>query len=198
MCIRDSPTLVIDRSADSGQTILRGTGDTHIAVALERLSRKFGVNVSTEEVRIPYRETIAKTTEAEGKLKKQSGGHGQFAVCQLRVSPTGRGEGTSFVDRIVGGSIPRNYIPAVEKGIFEAMATGGVHGFPVVDVQVEAYDGKFHPVDSSDMAFRTAGAIGLKEALAKAGTVVLEPISLVTVIVPVSYTHLTLPTIYSV
>src|SRR5665811_1153250 len=91
-----------------------------IAVALERLSRKFGVNVSTEEVRIPYRETIAKTTEAEGKLKKQSGGHGQFAVCQLRVSPTGRGEGTSFVDRIVGGSIPRNYIPAVEKGIFEA------------------------------------------------------------------------------
>jgi len=182
--VGEDPTLLIDRSVDSGQTILRGTGDTHIAVALERLSRKFGVNVSTEEVRIPYRETIAKTTEAEGKLKKQSGGHGQFAVCQLRVSPTARGEGTSFVDRIVGGSIPRNYIPAVEKGIFEAMSTGGVHGFPVVDVQVEAYDGKFHPVDSSDMAFRTAGAIGLKEALAKAGTVVLEPISLVTVIVP--------------
>ena len=169
---------------DSGQTILRGTGDTHIAVALERLSRKFGVNVSTEEVRIPYRETIARKIEAEGKLKKQSGGHGQYAVCQLRVSPVARGEGTSFVDHIVGGSIPRNYIPAVEKGVFEAMTNGGVHGFPVVDVEVECYEGKFHPVDSSDMAFRTAGAIGLKEALAKAGTVVLEPISLVTVIVP--------------
>src|SRR5665648_929544 len=125
--VGEDPTLVIDRSVDSGQTILRGTGDTHIAVALERLSRKFGVNVSTEEVRIPYRETIARKIEAEGKLKKQSGGHGQFAVCQLRVSPVVRGEGTSFVDRIVGGSIPRNYIPAVEKGVFEAMTVSYTH-----------------------------------------------------------------------
>ena len=182
--VGEDPTLLIDRSGDSAQTVLRGTGDTHIAVALERLARKFGVNVSTEDVRIAYRETIAKQAEAEGKLKKQSGGHGQYAVCQLRVSPTARGEGTSFVDHIVGGSIPRNYIPAVEKGVFEAMSAGGVHGFPVVDVEVECYEGKFHPVDSSDMAFRTAGAIGLKEALAKAGTLVLEPVSMVTVVVP--------------
>ena len=184
--VAEDTTLVIDRSADSGQTILRGTGDTHIAVALERLARKFGVNVTTDEVRIAYRETIAKQVEAEGKLKKQSGGHGQFAVCQLRVSPAGRGEGTSFVDSIVGGAVPRNYIPAVEKGVAETMSGGGVYGFPVVDVKVELFDGKFHPVDSSDMAFRTAGSIGLKEAMAKAGSVVLEPISMVTVTVPAS------------
>ncbi|NTW41524.1 MAG: elongation factor G, partial [Cellulomonadaceae bacterium] len=184
--VGEDPTLVVDRAADTGQTILRGTGDTHLAVALERLSRKFGVNVSTEDVRIAYRETIAKPAEAEGKLKKQSGGHGQFAVAQLRVTPTGRGEGSAFVDSIVGGSIPRNYIPAVEKGVLDAMSHAGLHGFPVVDVRVECFDGKFHPVDSSDMAFRTAAAHGLKEALAKAGTVVLEPVSMVTVTVPSS------------
>ncbi len=184
--VAEDPTLVIDRDAEGGQTVLRGTGDTHLVVALERLSRKFGVNVTTEEVRIAYRETIAGPTEAEGKLKKQSGGHGQFAVAQLRVRPRARGEGSAFVDSIVGGSIPRNYIPAVEKGVHEAMAVGGLHGFPVVDVEVEAYDGKYHPVDSSEMAFRTAAAHGLREALTKAGTVVLEPVSMVTVTVPAS------------
>lgn len=182
--VGEDPTLVIDRSNDSGQTVLRGTGDTHLAVALERLARKFGVNVSTEPVRVAYRETIAGPAEAEGKLKKQSGGHGQYAVAQLRVKPAPRGEGSAFVDSIVGGSIPRNYIPAVERGIHEAMAAGGLHGFPVVDVTVECYDGKYHSVDSSDMAFRTAAAHGLREALTKAGTVVLEPVSLITVTVP--------------
>ncbi len=182
--VAEDPTLVIDRDAQSGQTVLRGTGDTHLVVAMERLSRKFGVNVTTEDVRIAYRETIAAPTEAEGKLKKQSGGHGQFAVAQLRVRPRARGEGSRFVDKIVGGSIPRNFIPAVEKGVHEAMAAGGLHGFPVVDVEVEAYEGKFHPVDSSEMAFRTAAAHGLREALTKAGTVVLEPVSMVTVLVP--------------
>lgn len=186
LCTED-PSLVVERVEETAQTVLRGTGDTHLAVALERLARKFGVNVTTEDVRVPYRETIAGTAEAEGKLKKQSGGHGQFAVVQLRVSPRERGAGSEFVDSIVGGAIPRNYIPAVEKGIDEAMATGGVHGFPVVDVRVECYDGKFHPVDSSDMAFRTAAAIGLKEAMAKANPVVLEPISLLTVTVPDGY-----------
>ncbi len=181
--VGEDPSLAIDRN-DAGQTILRGTGDTHIAVALERLARKFGVNVVTEDVQIAYRETITRTAEAEGKLKKQSGGHGQYAVCQLRVSPTARGEGSAFVDSIVGGAIPRNFIPAVEKGVMEQMSLGGVHGFPVVDVKVECYDGKFHPVDSSEMAFRTAASMGLKEAMAKAGAVVLEPVSLITVTVP--------------
>jgi elongation factor G len=186
LCAED-PSLVVERNEEAAQTILRGTGDTHLNVALERLARKFGVNVTTEDVKIPYRETILGTSEAEGKLKKQSGGHGQFAVVQLRVAPRERGAGTEFVDSIVGGAIPRNYLPAVEKGVDEAMSAGGVYGFPVVDVRVECYDGKYHAVDSSDMAFRTAAALGLKEAMAKAGPVVLEPVSLLTVRVPDSY-----------
>ena len=162
-------------------------GDTHLAVALERLARKFGVNVETEDVRVPYRETIIGSAEAEGKIKKQSGGHGQYAVAHLRVSPMARGDGTEFVNSIVGGTIPKQYIPAVQRGVEETMATGGVHGFPVVDVRVECYDGKYHSVDSSDMAFRSAAAHGLKEALQKAGAAVLEPISLLTVTVPEGY-----------
>ncbi len=186
LCAED-PSLHVERVEETAQTVLRGTGDAHLAVALERLARKFGVNVSTDDVKVPYRETIAGSADAEGKLKKQSGGHGQFAVVQLRVRPTERGSGSEFVDSVVGGAIPRNYIPAVEKGVDEAMSTGGVHGFPVVDVRVECYDGKHHSVDSSDMAFRTAAAVGLKEALARAKPVVLEPISLVAVQVPDGY-----------
>jgi len=182
--LAEDPCLQVERNDETGQTILRGCGDTHIAVSLERLARKFGVNVETEDVRVPYRETILGRAEAEGKVKKQSGGHGQFAVANLRVSPLGRGEGFEFVNSIVGGTIPKQYIPAVQKGIEETMATGGVHGFPVVDVRVECYDGKYHSVDSSDMAFKTAASLGLKEALAKANPVVLEPISLLTVVVP--------------
>lgn len=185
--LSEDPALVVDRNEETGQTVLRGSGDTHLAVALERLARKFGVNVETEDVRVPYRETITGSAEAEGKIKKQSGGHGQFAVANLRVSPTGRGEGAEFVNSIVGGTIPKQYIPAVQRGVEETMATGGVHGFPVVDVRVECYDGKFHSVDSSDMAFRTAASHGLKEALAKAGAAVLEPISILTVNVPEGY-----------
>jgi len=186
----EDPALIVVRTGEagqSGQTVLRGIGDTHLAVALERLARKFGVNVTTEPVRIAYRETIAGPAEAEGRVKKQSGGHGQFAVAQLRVTPVGRGAGSEFVDRIVGGSIPRNYIPAVERGISEGMAAGGLHGFPVVDVRVECYDGKYHAVDSSDMAFRNAAAHGLREALTKAGTQVLEPVCRLTVNVPDGY-----------
>lgn len=179
----EDPTLLVDRS-EAGQTVLRGAGDTHIAVALERLSRKFGVNVTTEPLSIAYRETIGKPVEVEGKIKKQSGGHGQFAVVQFRVSPLPAGTGVEFVDSIVGGTIPRNFIPAVEKGVMETVGNGGVHGFPIVDIRVECYEGKHHPVDSSDMAFRTAASIGVKEAMAKAGSVVLEPIALVTVTVP--------------
>ncbi|OIQ82680.1 elongation factor G [mine drainage metagenome] len=185
--VAEDPTLAVERTGtpgDPGQTVLRGGGDMHLAVALERLARKFGVNVETEPVRIAYRETIARSTQAEGKVKKQSGGHGQFAVAQLKVEPTPRGSGFEFVDKIVGGSIPRHYLPAVERGIVEAMASGGLHGFPVVDVRVECIDGKFHAVDSSDMAFKTAAAHGLREALTAAGTVVLEPVSAVTVTVP--------------
>ena len=180
--VAEDPTLVIDRTG--GHTVLRGLGDTHVAVAVERLARVFGVHVTTSPAPVAYRETIAGSAQVEGKLKKQSGGHGQFAVVQLRVSPLPPGGGFEFVDSVVGGSVPRTYIPAVEKGARDALASGGPQGHPVVDVQVELYDGKSHSVDSSEMAFRTAASIGVKAALAEAGTVMLEPVSIVTVTVP--------------
>lgn len=181
--VAEDPTLHVDLTGT--QAVLGGLGDTHLAVALERLERTFGVHVTTEPVQVAYRETITRPVEAEGRLKKQSGGHGQFAVVQLRVAPLPRGAGFEFVSSVVGGAVPRQYLPAVERGVTEAMAAGGPRGYPVVDVRVEVYDGKAHSVDSSDMAFRTAGATGLREALAAAGTVVLEPVSAVTVTVPV-------------
>ena len=184
--VAEDPGLRVDRN-HAHQTVLSGAGDTHLAVALERLARKFGVHVETEDIRVPYRETVVGTGDAEGKVKKQSGGHGQYAVANLRVSPLERGAGFEFVDSIVGGAIPRNYIPAVQKGIEEAMTTGGAHGFPVVDVRVECYDGKYHSVDSSDMAFKNAASSGFKEALSRAGAVVLEPISMLKVTIPSSY-----------
>jgi elongation factor G len=182
--VEEDPALVIERNDETRQTLLKGAGETHLQISLERLERKFGVNVDTEEVRVPYRETIAGSAEAEGKYKKQSGGHGQFGVCNLRVEPLARGVGFEFVDRIVGGAIPRQFIPAVEKGIEEAMVDGGVFGFPVVDLRVECFDGKYHSVDSSEMSFKMAGRIGVRAAMAKADPVVLEPISRIEVTVP--------------
>jgi len=183
----EDPALRVERVEETNQTVMRGLGDTHIAVTIERLARKFGVNVDLTDVRVAYRETIGDKAQADGKVKKQSGGHGQFAVVSLRVAPLPRGSGFKFVDAIVGGAVPRNYIPAVQTGIEDTMAKGGVHGFTVVDVQVEFFDGKFHAVDSSEMAFKTAAAHGFKEALAAAGVVVLEPVSLLTVTVPPGY-----------
>ncbi len=182
----EDQTLMLTRNAETHQLLLSGIGETHLAVTLERLSRKFGLNIDTDEVKVAYRETISGSAEAEGKLKKQSGGHGQFAVANLRVSPLPRGDRFAFVDRIVGGAIPRQYVAAVHKGVEDAMANGGVHGFPVVDVRVECFDGKFHAVDSSEMAFKTAAAIGFKEAVASAGSIVLEPVSKLQVRVPMS------------
>ena len=165
--------------------MLCGSGDTHVAVALERLARKFGVNVTTAEVKVPYRETISANADAEGKVKKQSGGHGQYAVVNMRVQPTERGTGSEFVDKIVGGAIPRNFLPAVQKGVEETMATGGAW-VPRRRRQGRVLRRQVPLVDSSDMAFRTAASLGLKEALAKASPVVLEPVSMITVNVPES------------
>ena len=180
----EDPVLRIERNPETHQTVLRGMGETHLSIATEKLSRKFGVEVETDDVHVAYRETISGTSEAEGRLKKQSGGHGQFAVAWLRVEPKDRGAGNEFVDAIVGGVIPRNFIPAVEKGVGETEEHGGALGFPVVDVKVTCFDGKHHPVDSSEMAFKTAAAMGLRDALAKAGPVLLEPVSELVVIVP--------------
>ncbi len=182
----EDPALRVERVDETHQTLLRGTGETHLAVTAERLARKFGVEVETLEVLIPYRESITSTAEAEGKYKKQTGGHGQYGVATVRIEPLDRGSGFEFVDKVVGGAIPRQYIPAVEKGVLETMAQGGVHGFPVVDVRVTCLDGKYHPVDSSEMSFKMAGSLAFREALAKAVPVLLEPISLLEVTVPAS------------
>ena len=183
----EDPVLAVRRDDETHQTILSGMGEAHLSLVTDRLARKFGVEVETEEVRVPYRETITRKAEAEGKYKKQTGGHGQFGVAFLRVEPLERGGGFEFVDQIVGGVIPRQFIPAVEKGVVETMSTGGVYGYPVVDVRVTLFDGKHHSVDSSEMSFKMAGSLGFKEAMANAGPVLLEPVSLLEVTVPSSY-----------
>jgi elongation factor G len=182
----EDPALVVERLDETHQTILRGTGETYLAIACERLQRKFGVEVLTEEILVPYRETITQLAEAEGKYKKQTGGHGQYGVASVRITPLDRGEGFHFVDSVVGGAIPKQYIPAVEKGVIEAMGQGGIHGYPVVDVQVTCFDGKYHPVDSSEMSFKMAGSLAFHEAMAKANPVLLEPLSRLEVTVPAS------------
>ena len=183
----EDSALLVRRDDETHQTVLSGMGDTHLQIVCEKLSRKFGVAVETEPVLVPYRETITKPAEAEGKYKKQTGGHGQYGVANLRVEPLERGEGFEFVDAIVGGAIPRQFIPAVEKGVQEVMAQGGHFGYPVVDVRVTCYDGKYHTVDSSEMSFKMAAALGFKEALAAAGPVILEPVSRLEVTVPAAY-----------
>ncbi len=183
----EDPVLTVRRDDETHQTLLGGSGETHLAIVTERLARKFGVEVETEPLVVPYRETITGTAEAEGKYKKQTGGHGQFGVANIRMAPRDRGAGFEFVDEIVGGAIPRQFVPAVQKGIEEAMASGGVHGWPVVDVSVTLFDGKFHTVDSSEMSFKMAGSLAFREALAKAGPVLLEPVSRVEVVVPSAY-----------
>ena len=185
--LAEDQALLLTRNSETKQTLLWGMGETHLTITLERLERKFGVAVDTEKPKVPYRETISRTSQAEGKYKKQTGGHGQYGVCFLRVSPLPRGEGFAFVDEIRGGSIPRQFIPAVEKGVGETMSDAGVRGFPVVDVQVAVYDGKYHSVDSSEMSFKMAGRLGFKAAMEQAGPVLLEPISRVQVTVPADY-----------
>jgi elongation factor G len=180
----EDPALRLERNSETHQTLLWGMGETHLGIARERLHRKLGVEVETEDVKVAYRETITASAEAEGKYKKQTGGHGQFGVASLRVEPLERGGGFEFEDKIVGGAIPRQFIPAVEKGVRETMEQGGVFGFPVVDVKVICFDGKYHSVDSSEMSFKMAGSLGFKEAMAKASPILLEPISELVVTAP--------------
>jgi elongation factor G len=183
----EDPALRLERNPETKQTLLWGMGETHLSIARERLHRKLGVEVETDDVEVAYRETITGTAEAEGKYKKQTGGHGQFGVAFVRVEPQERGAGFEFVDQIVGGAIPRQFIPAVEKGIAEAMENGGVYGYPVVDVKATCFDGKYHSVDSSEMSFKMAGSLGFKEAMAKANPILLEPISELVVTAPEQY-----------
>ena len=185
--VDEDPALRVDRVDETHQTLLRGTGETHLQVTLEKLTRRFGCQVTTDDVRVPYRETITgSATRVEGRHKKQTGGHGQFAVAVVNVEPLPAGGGFEFVDKIVGGAISRGYIPAVQKGIEEAMASGGAFGYPVVDVRVTLTDGKEHPVDSSEMAFKVAGRLAFRAALAQANPVVLEPVSRLEITVPLA------------
>jgi elongation factor G len=182
----EDPSLVVERNDETHQTLLKGTGETHLQITLEKLTRKFGANVETAPVRVPYRETITGAAKGvEGRHKKQTGGHGQFGVCLIDLEPLPRGGGFEFENNIVGGAISRGYIPAVQKGVEETMASGGVHGYPVVDVKVTLIDGKEHSVDSSEMAFKVAGRLAFRAAMAQADPVILEPISRLEVTVPV-------------
>ncbi len=183
LCDED-PSLTVTRDDETHQTILGVSGEVHLAVTLERLERKCNVHVEREELRIPYRETITKPAAAEGKHKKQSGGHGQFGVAHLRLEPLPRGEGFAFRDEVVGGAIPRQYIPAVEKGVLETFSSGGVLGYPIVDVAVTVDDGKAHSVDSNEVSFKMAAALAIRAAMAEAGPIVLEPISRLSVTIP--------------
>jgi elongation factor G len=183
----EDPMLTVRRDTEINQTLISGAGETHLDVVVEKMRRKFGVDVATDIPRIPYKETIRKKIEAEGKHKKQTGGHGQFGHTWLRLEPRDRGEGYEFTEKIVGGSIPRQYIPGVEKGVVAAMQDGYLAGFPMVDMSVTVYDGSFHSVDSSELAFKMAAAKAMREGFSKADPVLLEPIVNVKVTVPDTY-----------
>ena len=182
--IDEDPSLRLERSEDTGEDILAGLAQMHVEFAIERIARRYGVEVDARAPKVPLKETISGTAQAQGRYKKQTGGRGQFGDARIEISPLPRGAGFEFEDAIVGGAIPRQFIPAVEKGIIEAMNEGALAGYPVVDVKVRLYDGSFHSVDSSEMAFKVAGSMAFKNAFEKARPVLLEPYVKVEVLAP--------------
>jgi elongation factor G len=182
--IEEDPSLSLTRNAETKEILLSGVGSVHIEATAEKLKRKFGVEVNLKPPKVPYRETIKGTVKVQGKHKRQSGGRGQYGDTWLELEPLPKGSGFEFVDMIVGGAIPKQYIPSVEKGIAEAKNTGVLAGFPVVDFRVSLYDGSFHDVDSSDMAFKIAGSKGFKKGCEQANPTLLEPIMKMVVTVP--------------
>ena len=185
--IIEDPSVRMERTLETNQTVLWTLGEAHLDVLLDRLKTRFGVAVDAEPFKVPLRETFLGSAQGHGRLVKQSGGHGQFAVCDITVEPLPHGSGFEFVDEVVGGAVPRNYIPSVEKGIRVQLERGLVAGYHVVDLRVRLQDGKSHSVDSSDMAFQHAGQLALQEAAAKAGVGLLEPVSLIEVEVDDAY-----------
>lgn len=185
--IEEDPSLEFVRHIETKEMVLSGMGHLHIEVALEKLHRKYGADVIVHAPKIPYRETIRSVAQAQGKYKKQTGGHGQYGDCWLEVGPLPRGQGFEFENKIVGGAIPRNFVPAVEKGVVEALHEGPLAGYPAVDVRVTVYDGSYHVVDSSELAFKIAGSMGVKKALEAAHPILLEPLMTVEVEVPAEY-----------
>ncbi len=182
--LEEDSALKLERTAETKEILLSGRGQVHIEAAIEKLKRKYNVEVHLKTPKVPYRETIKKKVRVQGRHKKQSGGHGQFGDCWIQMEPLPRGSGFEFVDAIVGGSVPRSYIPAVEKGIVEACQKGILAGFPCVDFRVTLDDGSYHAVDSSEMAFKIAGSLAFKKAVAEAKPVLLEPILSVEITTP--------------
>lgn len=182
--VEEDPTLVVSRDPDTGETVIAGMGDSHIDIAVKRLQQKFGVDVVTSVPKVPYKETITKTVQVQGRHKKQTGGRGQFGDVWIRFEPQPRGAGFEFVDEVFGGHVPRNFIPAVEKGLREAMTKGVLAGYPVTDFRAALYDGSSHPVDSSEIAFKLAAHLAFKKGMEEGNPILLEPIMRVTIIVP--------------
>ena len=180
----EDPTFHVRRDAELKQTVISGMGESHLEIMADRLRRKFGVDVTLRPPRVPYRETVRGKAQAQGRYVKQTGGRGQYGVCVIEIEPLPRGAGFEFVDKIFGGAIPNQFIPSVEKGVRKALEDGILAGYPVVDVRVTLVDGKYHEVDSSDIAFQLAGALAVKEAATQAGLILLEPILDLAVRVP--------------
>lgn len=182
--LEEDPSLRFRRDQQTKEFLLSGSGQLHIEVVVAKLKRKYGVDVILKPPKVPYRETITGSADVQGRHKKQTGGHGQYGDCKIRMEPLERGKGFEFEDAIFGGSIPRQYIPAVEKGIVEAASKGYVAGYPVVDFKVTLYDGSYHDVDSSEMAFKIAGSLAFKKAMEQARPVLLEPVMNIEVFIP--------------
>jgi len=185
--MEEDPALRFSRDAQTKEFLLAGSGQQHIEVVVAKMQKRYNVNLTLKPPKVPYRETIRGKADAEGKHKKQSGGHGQFGVCRVKFEPLERGKGVEFVDDVFGGAIPKNWIPSVDRGIREAAARGFLAGFPVVDFRAILYDGKYHDVDSSDMAFKIAGSLAFKEAMKQARPTLLEPVMQVEVYAPDQY-----------
>ncbi len=183
----EDPTVKVSKNNETKEQILSGIGETHLSVVVEKLKKRYGVNIELTTPKVPYRETITKKTKVEGKYKKQTGGHGQYGHCWLEVEPLERGKEFEFESKIFGGAIPKQYIPAVEKGVREAMEHGILAGYPVVDIKVTVVDGSYHPVDSSELAFKVAGSMALKKALEQCNSIILEPIEKLEIIVDEQY-----------
>jgi len=183
----EDPSFRVHTDEESGQTIISGMGELHLEIIVDRLQREFNVAANVGKPQVAYRETIKRTVEQEGKFIRQSGGRGQYGHVWLKIEPKEKGEGYTFVNKIVGGVIPKEYIPAVDKGVQEQMENGIVAGYPVVDVQVTLFDGSFHEVDSSEMAFKIAGSSCFKEGAKKANPILLEPIMDIEVVTPEDY-----------
>ena len=184
---KEDPSFKVATDEESGQTIISGMGELHLDIIVDRLSREFKVGANVGRPQVAYRETIRKSVNQEAKFVRQTGGRGQYGHVYIRIEPQKPGEGYEFIDEIKGGVIPKEFIPAVNKGIQEQMTNGVITGFPVVDVKVSLYDGSFHAVDSSEVAFRVAGSMAFREGALKANPVLLEPVMSVEVVTPEDY-----------